>query len=371
MRAGLLAIIGATLGVGLGFGADAAPRWTASDLTALHDVAQDAGAEGLSDYDAEPLLGLAPGDLTDPVADAIALKLARDYFEGSDHVRGDRSWHIERGSLDYEAWLGDALSHHSVRASFRSLLPQDARYTTLRRTLVGCAKPVECARIAINLDRLRALPRDLGSRYLWVDVPAYRLDVVENGRTVASHRIIVGKPGSQTPSFQAKVTGVTINPWWNVPCSIVDESVGKLVTSNPREAARRGYVATRDAKGKLTVRQKPGPDNALGRIKLEMPNPFDVYIHDTPSRDLFARSTRAFSHGCIRTEDPESLAVTLLGETAETTVNLLLATGVSRTLKLSAPIPVYVVYVTAEAAADGTGQPQFHPDMYRRDGVRP
>jgi len=367
MRWGLLVVIGAALGIGLDFDADAAPRWTAPDLVALHDIAQGAGAEGLTDYDSGRLIGLTPGDLADPVADAVALKLARDYFEGSDHIRLDRSWHIDRGSLDYEAWLNDALSHHSVRASFQSLLPQTTRYTALGRALAGCARPVECTRIAINLDRLRALPRDLGARYLWVDVPAYRLDVVENGRTVASHRIIVGKPGSQTPTFQAKVTGVTINPWWNVPCSIVDESVGKLIASNPQEAARRGYVATRDAKGKLVVRQKPGPENALGRIKLEMPNPFDVYIHDTPSRDLFARSARAFSHGCIRTEDPESLAVALLGDTAETAVNLLLASGVSRTLKLAQPIPVYVVYITAEIAADGIGQPQFYPDIYGRD----
>jgi len=368
MRTSFFAVIGAALGVVLGSAVGAAPRWSASDLAVLHDVVAGARAEGLTDYESDAFLGLAPGDLTDPVADAVALKLARDYFEGSDHIRQDRSWHIDRGSLDYQAWLDDALSHHSVRASFQALLPQTARYTSLKRTLAGCAKPVECTRIAVNLDRLRALPRDLGTRYVWVDVPAYRLDVVENGRTLASHRIIVGKPGSQTPSFQARVTGVTINPWWNVPCSIVDESVGKLITSNPKEAARRGYVATRDAKGKLVVRQRPGPDNALGQIKLEMPNPFDVYIHDTPSRDLFTRSSRAFSHGCIRTEDPKSLAVTLLGDSAEATVNLLLATGVSRTLKLPQPTPVYVVYMTAEAADDGTGQVRFYPDIYLRDG---
>jgi len=360
--------IGAALGIVLGSGANAAPRWSAPDLVALHDVVARAAGEGLTDYDSEPLLSLTPGDLTDPVADAIALKLARDYFEGSDRVRRDRSWHVDRGSLDYQAWLDDVLSHHSVRASFQVLLPQTPRYTGLKRALLECVKPVECSRIAVNLDRLRALPRELGMHYVWVNVPAYRLDVVENGRTVASHRIIVGKPGTQTPSFQAKVTGVTVNPWWNVPCSIVDESIGRLIATNPQEAARRGYVATKDAKGKLVVRQKPGQDNALGQIKLEMPNPFDVYIHDTPSRDLFARPSRAFSHGCIRTENPKSLAVTLLGEAAETTVNLLLATGVSRTLKPPQPLPVYVVYMTAEVAGDGTGPALFYPDIYRRDG---
>lgn len=369
MRSGVHSIWAAALGLALGSAACAAPKWSASDLAALHDVVAEARNEGLSDYDAEPILDLVPGDLTDTVANAVALKLARDYFEGSARTRDDRSWHIDRGSPDYDAWLSDVLSRHSVRKSFQALPPQTAQYAALKRTLHACEKPVDCTRLAINLDRLRALPRALGARYVWVNVPAYRLDVVENGRTVASHRIIVGKPGNQTPSFEARITGVTVNPWWNVPCSIVNESVGKLIASNPQEAARRGYVASRNAKGQLVVRQKPGPENALGQIKLEMPNPFDVYIHDTPSRNLFVRSARAFSHGCIRTEAPRSLAVTLLGDAAETTVNTLLATGVSRTLKLPQPVPVYIVYLTAEPAQGEMAQILFYPDIYRRDGL--
>lgn len=347
--------------------ASAGPHWTSQDLAALHDVVATAAGEGLGDYDAAPIGELQSGAIADVVADTISLKLARDLFEGSERVREDRSWHIDRGSLDYRAWLDDALSRHSLRSSFQALLPKDARYGALKQALAHCAGPAACARIAANLDRLRAMPRDLGTRYLWVNVPAYRLDLIENGRAVASHRVIVGKPGSQTPSFQAKVTGVTINPWWNVPCSIVDESIGKLIASNPREAARRGYVATKGADGKLVVKQRPGPDNALGRIKLEMPNPYDVYIHDTPSKDLFASTRRAFSHGCIRTEDPHSLAVSILGPDQEATVDLLLSTGVSRTLRLAQPLPVYVVYLTAEGDETAAGGVAIYPDIYRRD----
>lgn len=345
------------------------PRWTRADLAALHDVVADAPAEGLADYDAGPLADLAPGEISDVLADVIALKLARDYFEGSERVRDDKSWHIDRVSPDYRAWLDDALSRHAIRASFQALLPKAAEYGALKQAFAHCAKLVECGRVSVNLDRLRAMPRDLGARYLWVNVPAFRLDLIENGRAVASHRIIVGKPGSQTPSFEAKVTGVTINPWWNVPCSIVDESIGKLITTNPAEAARKGYVASRDAKGKLVVRQRPGPDNALGRIKLEMPNPYNVYIHDTPAKTLFANTRRAFSHGCIRTEDPQGLAVSLLGADQEATVMLLLTTGASRTIRLPQPIPVYVVYLTAEPSEGGQGTTTFYPDIYRRDGL--
>jgi hypothetical protein len=349
--------------------ANAAPRWSQGDLAALADTAATAPAEALSsDYGAPTLALMGPGEDTDRVADAIATTLARDFFEGSVRTRNDPSWHIKRGELDYPAWLNDVLARHSVRASFRALLPNDASYAALKRAFARCVRATgACAGIATNMDRLRALPRDRGGRYLWVNVPAYRLDLIEDGRVVASHRVIVGKPGTQTPSFQAAVTGVTINPWWNVPCSIVDESIGKLVTTNPAEAARRGYVASRDAKGKLVVRQKPGPDNALGQIKLEMPNPYGIYIHDTPARNLFSRDTRAFSHGCVRTEDPKSLALTLLGEERTNTVELLLATGASKTLNLSTPVPVYVVYLTAEAdPAGGDGIVTF-PDIYKRD----
>jgi murein L,D-transpeptidase YcbB/YkuD len=229
---------------------------------------------------------------------------------------------------------------------------------------------LDCSILEINLDRWRALPRDFGSRYLWVNVPAQRLDLIENGRIAASHKVIIGKPGTATPLFQAVVTAATANPWWNVPSSIIDESIGKLVRTNPREAARRGYVATVDRQGKLVVRQKPGPGNALGRLKLEMPNPYGVYIHDTSTRELFARDARALSHGCIRTDQPEVLAKALLGTNwAAFDTALLLAT--TQTVKLPASVPVYVVYLTAEPDASGLDGATYYPDIYRRDRVAP
>jgi murein L,D-transpeptidase YcbB/YkuD len=346
-----------------------APRWSAPDIAALSAVAADAPAEGLSsDYGMAALTDAVPGDADDAADDATALALARDFFEGSAQIRADRSWHIRRNGLDYRAWLGDVLARHSVRASFRALLPDTPAYAGLKRALARCrATGQPCVTLTANMDRLRALPRNLGRLYLWVNVPAFRLDLIEDGHVAASHRIIVGRPGSQTPSFKAQVTGVTVNPWWNVPCSIVHESIGKLIATNPAEAARRGYVASRDTKGRLIVRQKPGPGNALGQIKLEMPNPFGVYIHDTPSKNLFANDRRAFSHGCIRTEDPKSLAVMLLGPAQEATVDRLLATYVSRTLKLPAPVPVYVLYLTAEADPDAPGGVATYADIYHRD----
>ena len=148
------------------------------------------------------------------------------------------------------------------------------------------------------------------------------------------------------------MTGITFNPWWNVPCSIVNESIGKLIRTRPKEAARRGYVTSRGSGGALVVRQKPGPQNALGQVKLEMANPYNVYIHDTPSRELFGKDMRGFSHGCVRTDEPVSLAKALLGSGRETEIELLLLTGTTRTLPLASPVPVYVVCLTAKLDPD-------------------
>jgi len=344
-----------------------AERWSADDLAQLTQVVGAAEKEGLHPADGGKALAMMmPGPAADDAADAVAIPLARDYFEGSVRIRNDPSWHLDRSQIDYRAWLDKVLAAHSVRMSFDSLLPTSPAYLALRAELGKCHDAARsCTTLERNLDRLRALPRQLGRDYLWVNVPAYRLDVIRDGAIVESHKVIVGKPATQTPTFRATVTGVTINPWWNVPCSIVDESIGKLIRTNPAEAARRGYVATKGADGRLNVRQKPGPQNALGRIKLEMPNPYGVYVHDTPSRDLFVNDKRAYSHGCIRTEDPEGLATGLLGQDKALTLSMLLATTTSRTLPLANPLPVYVVYFTAELDAEGAVV--THPDIYRRD----
>lgn len=352
-------------GLAWGAAADSA-TWTPSDIQSLTEIVNESRAEGLdpANYD---LAWLQQPDAADADysarADRAALKLAHDYFEGAAPPSAD--WHIARGTIDYRSWLEETVARHSLRGSFRMLLPTAPDYLALKGALQHCAEAA-CATIRANLDRWRRLPRDLGSTYLWVNVPAFRLDLIQNGKAIASHKIIVGKPGSKTPIFQATVTGVTVNPWWNVPCSIVDESIGALVRSNPAKAARLGYVTSTDKAGKLVVRQRPGPNNSLGQIKLEMPNPYGVYIHDTPSKSLFARDSRAFSHGCIRTENPQSLAATLLGPDRANQVDILLATGVSKTLPIKPAIPVYVVYLTAERDPAGDGI-VYHDDIYRRD----
>jgi murein L,D-transpeptidase YcbB/YkuD len=347
-------------------------RWNPTDIQDLLQAVEDSQAEGLrpSDYGLSDLVtALVSGTANmDRLADRAALALAHDLNEGAAPLAKRRDWHIERPPMDYASWLAGALARHDLRASFAALLPANSDYAELKLALADCrATGGKCGSLEVNLDRWRALPRDLGTRYLWVNIPAFRLDLIENGRIVSSHRIIVGKPSSRTPVFKAEVTGVTANPWWNVPCSIVDESIGRLVRTRPKEAARRGYVASRGTSGQLTVRQKPSPQNALGQLKLEMPNPYNVYIHDTPAKDLFANKARAFSHGCVRTENPVALARALLGDGRKMEIELLLLSGKTKLLPLAAPVPVYVVYLTAELEPADKAGIQLHDDVYARD----
>lgn len=351
-----------------------APRWDRDNILAFRALLDEVAAEGLApaDYDAAALHDAIARDEPElaGLADAAALRLAHDMFEGRRDLAARPGWHFDRPSVQYRAWLDEALAAHSLAPSFRRLLPEAPGYAGLRSALAICvAARRDCDDIRINLDRWRALPRGFGPRYLWVNVPAFRLDLVERGRVVASHRVIVGKAGTKTPLFEAMVTGVTANPWWNVPCSIVDESIGKLLRTDPGEAARRGFVASRDAQGRLVVRQRPGPANALGRIKFEMPNPHGVYLHDTPSRTLFAKDVRALSHGCIRTEAPDILAKALLGPEGAMALDTALVTASTRTVKLVKPLPVYIVYLTAEADRSAAGGIVRYPDVYRRDAA--
>jgi L,D-transpeptidase YcbB len=144
------------------------------------------------------------------------------------------------------------------------------------------------------------------------------------------------------------------NPPWHVPQSIIAESVGRLVRNSPDVARARGYTWSY-SDGGLRVTQQPGPGNALGQMKLDMPNPFTVYVHDTSSRDLFDKDERTLSHGCIRTDQPFDLARTLLASAGWTRsmIDEVVATRKTRRVALDQPVPVYTVYLTAYADADG------------------
>lgn len=252
-------------------------------------------------------------------------------------------------------WLGP----DDVVVTSRSYGPIHPYRAAVEAAYGAEADPARQAILASNLTRWRALPAQLGQRHLIVNVPQQEVVLWENGVPVARWTAIVGRPRTPTVSFSTEITGVNLNPWWYVPQSIVRESVGALVRNNPAEARRRGYVASGGS-----YRQRPGPGNALGRMKLVMPNSHAIYLHDTPARHLFDRQARAFSHGCIRVQDAMEFAARLAGM-SRAELEAIAANGQTRTVPLVAPIPVHITYFTAvPGQAD---QLRYLDDIYGRD----
>ncbi|MFL6260267.1 MAG: murein L,D-transpeptidase [Thermoanaerobaculia bacterium] len=217
--------------------------------------------------------------------------------------------------------------------------------------------------IEINLDRWRWLPHDLGERYIMVNIAGFALDVVEDGSPALSMRVVAGKPTTRTPMFSGRMTNVVLNPYWNVPPDIARKEVLPRIQREPGYAEKEGL----EVKG-TEVRQKPGPKNALGKVKFLFPNRFNVYLHDTPSRSLFSRTVRSFSHGCIRIEKPVELAEYLLKDDPAWTperIAAVLAKGREAWVTIPKPLPVHLVYWTAWV--DGAGTLQLRDDLYGRD----
>jgi murein L,D-transpeptidase YcbB/YkuD len=197
-----------------------------------------------------------------------------------------------------------------------------------------------------------------------------RLRLMVNGKMIRTYRTIVGKPGrTATPQIAETVEGVIFNPTWTVPQSIiVGEGLGRKVLNNPSWARSMGYVATRDANGRLTIVQQPGPKNALGLVKLDMPNPYSIFLHDTPNRTLFERDNRALSHGCIRVDRALEMAMTVAilggGATKDEAVAIS-DSGEYTRVPLANKIPIYVTYFTMGRDADGNMT--TFKDLYGRD----
>jgi L,D-transpeptidase YcbB len=267
--------------------------------------------------------------------------------------------------------IDTAIALRSVAHVLEDLAPRHREYAALRRALAKLTpeRIEERRKIAVNLERWRWMPRALGSRHLLVNIPEYRARLFDDGAETASHRVIVGAPRTPTPQFSAEATGVILNPPWNVPQSIVAESVGRLVRNSPAVARARGYTWRTDASGNLRVTQGPGPQNALGQMKIDMPNSFSVFLHDTPNKDLFEREARTLSHGCIRTQAPLDLAANLLADAgwSRSAIDEAVAARRTRRVPLSAPVPVHIVYLTAFAGTDGTVR--NFDDPYRLDAA--
>jgi L,D-transpeptidase YcbB len=257
-------------------------------------------------------------------------------------------------------------------------------------TLTAMNVPVEdrIRQIELNLERWRWIPRDLGFRYILVNIADYSLEVVENQAAVLKMRVVVGKAYRRTPVFSEKMKYLVLNPFWNIPVKIAVEDKLPIIRKNPLYLTQQ-HIRVFENWGEdapeinpvivdwyrvnsnhfpYRLRQDPGPSNALGRIKFMFPNKFAVYLHDTPQRGLFKRASRDFSSGCIRIEKPVELAKYLLQNDPQWPDQKIMETiesGVTTVVRIKDPIPVHLLYWTAWVTEAGTVH--FGNDIYDRD----
>ena len=227
--------------------------------------------------------------------------------------------------------------------------------------------PLDTAEFLINMERWRWLPAEPGQTRIEVNIPEYTLRLYENGQLKHTGRVVVGKPNTQTPLFSSVMDHVVINPSWGVPASILKNEFLPKLAADPDYAQRQGYQVIRNTDERIIgIRQPPGERNALGFIKFMFPNEHAVYLHDTPQRSLFARSERAFSHGCVRVDQPFALANVVLSGMGydESKLKALIGKG-EKTITLQSRLPVHLTYFTLRV--DEHGQIQRFADIYGHD----
>jgi len=343
--------------------------WDVASAESLRSYIEGVGVEGLNPADYDPA-GLATAlQSGDPV---LMSQVATDRFNhlSSDlalgHVKRSAriAWYMVDGDLNAEkqdALLRNALATHQLAAALNGLLPTHPQYAALRAALeiTPESDTAKRNRIRLNMDRWRWLPRELGDKYIIVNVPGFHATLVENGVNRWKERAIAGATKTPTPQLSAMAVGVMLNPSWEVPPSITHEVVGK-----------KGFVPIMKDGKLIRWSQPPGPTNALGQVKFVMYNPQNIYLHDTNARSRFSGRMRALSHGCIRTEHIMDLATELLGDDGGTwtpdKIQAQVATGKTKQANFVKPLPVYIVYFSAAALLDGSIVD--YKDLYGRDG---
>jgi L,D-transpeptidase YcbB len=236
--------------------------------------------------------------------------------------------------------------------------------------------------IILNMERWRWMPDALGADHFLVNIAGFELQRISNNQLADRMNVVVGAVATQTPEFTANMQYVELNPTWTVPYSIATKEMLPKIQANPYQYAEEfdlfingklgdwgsvNWSGVGQGNFPYTFRQRPGPKNALGKVKFMLPNKHNIYLHDTPAKDKFASTARAFSHGCIRLSDPTQLAYSLLGEKlgmASGEIDAIWADGRTQQVKLPKQIPVHLVYATAFATGNGI---EFRPDVYGRD----
>lgn len=288
-----------------------------------------------------------------PIIKEIKFRLAAEgLFPGNDT------------STQFNSELADAVKESQQRYGLRGDGTIGAGW--VKQLNVPAEKRVET--ILINMERMKWMPEEPAGRLIMVNIPEFRLHVRDRKSEAFDMDIVVGKEGSSTINFSGTLNQVVFNPYWNVPRSIVSKEVMPGMEKNDYYLEEHQMEITGEEDGLPVVRQLPGDHNALGRVKFLFPNTYNIYFHDTPEKELFKRTQRAYSHGCIRLADPMKMANYLLEEDADwsgSRIDSIVGTDQEKYVRVKEPVPVIIAYYTAWV--NSNGKIEFRNDIYNHD----
>jgi L,D-transpeptidase YcbB len=355
-------------------------NWNAGDARALLAAINAIAADGLIPADYQPreleaAIAAGEGAALSVQASRSFTWLVEDLRDGRTPMPARVQWFAvdpDQDLMPTPQLMTQALTSHDVAGVLTGLAPAHPDYAVLKAALAETPASAAARRgqIRANMDRWRWLARDMGRYYLITNVPEFQLRLTVNNRIISTYRTIVGRPGrTATPQLAEQVQAVVFNPTWTVPQSIVQgEGLGPRLMRNPAQARRDGYAVSRAANGTITVVQQPGRGNSLGVMKIDMPNPHAIYLHDTPNHALFNATVRAFSHGCVRTERAQELGITMAILGADMTPEQgtqYANSGRYNRVVMARPFPVYITYFTM--ARNIAGNLASFADIYGRD----
>jgi len=292
------------------------------------------------------------------------------------------------GDLDVNTGIGDIFDSY-VEAAVRRFqarhgLSVDGLVREQTFNALNVPAAVRLNQLGVNLVRLRTLSGNLGPRFVVCNIPAAQIEAIENGVAVSRHTGVVGKPDRPSPEIQSKITEINFNPFWTVPSSIVRRDLIPIMQEQP-DYLTKNRIRIFDPHGtelqpqqinwysdeavNYQFKQDPGDFNSLGSIRINFPNPYSVYMHDTPFKNLFGEDFRFHSSGCVRVQNVRELVYWLLSETrgwSRQEIDQVIKAGERKDARLAHPVPLHWVYVTAWATPDGVVQ--FREDIYSRDG---
>jgi murein L,D-transpeptidase YcbB/YkuD len=334
-----------------------------------------------------------------PQYEAIVARGGWPQIAGSDRLRlgvrhpsvaALRERLLAAGDIEASAGVGGNVYDSYVEAAVRRFQARHGltvdgvvREQTLRA--LNYPAEVRLNQLKVNLGRLRTITASLGNRFVMCNLPAAQIEAIENGVAVSRHTAVVGKPDRPSPEIQSKIVEVNFNPYWTVPVSIVRRDLIPKMQAEPDYLTKNHIRIFDPHRHELLpqqinwyseeavnyqFKQDPGDFNSLGSIRINFPNPHQVYMHDTPLKNLFGEDMRFHSSGCVRVQNVRELVNWLLAETpgwSREEIEQVVKSGEQKSARLAKPVPLYWVYVTAWATPDGIVQ--FRDDIYNRDGM--